>query len=93
MVVEGAEISLCVRIKAFVKKLCNNGSLDLERAGGNIHKSVKTLIEVLLVLSEISNTGHIDRYNTYRACALTASEETAGLLTKLTKVKTQTAAH
>ena len=93
VVVECAEISLCVGIKSLVKELCDNGSLNLERTCGNIHKSVKTLIEVLFVLCKVSDTGHVDCNNADRACAFAASEETAGLLAKLTKVKTQTAAH
>ena len=51
------------------------------------------MIEVLLVLGKIGYPGQVDGDNADGACALTAAEEAAGLLTKLTKVKAQTAAH
>ena len=93
VIVERAEISLCIGIKSLVKKLCNNCSLNLERTCGNIHKSVKTGIEILFVLCKVGDTRHIDCNNADRTCAFTASEESARLLAKLTKIKTKTAAH
>ncbi|OQA24170.1 MAG: hypothetical protein BWY61_01276 [Firmicutes bacterium ADurb.Bin354] len=49
MIVESSEISLGVRIKTLVKKLGDNTSLDLKTSCGNIHKSVETLVELVLV--------------------------------------------
>ena len=93
MVVECAEITLGVRIKTFIKKLCDNGALNFKRTGGNIHHLIKASVEILLVFCKICNSGKVNGYNADRASALAAAEETAGLLAKLTKIKAQTAAH
>ena len=93
VVVKGAEVTLGVGIKTLVEELCDYGTLDLERTGGDIHHLIKAMIEVLLVLGKIGYPGQVDGDNADGACALTAAEEAAGLLAKLTKVKAQTAAH
>ena len=93
VVVEGAEITLGVGIKAVFQKLCNNSSLDFKRSCRNVHKFVETFEEIFLVLCEISNSGHIDGYNAYRSGGLAASEKTAGFFAKLAKVETKSAAH
>ena len=93
VVVEGSEVSLGVGVESLLKKLCDNRSLCLERTRGDVHKLVKSLVEVLLALGEIRDTGHIDGNDTDRSRGFTRAEEAARLLAKLTKVKTEAAAH
>ena len=82
VVVKCAEIALGVRIESFFKKLGDNSSLNLERTSGNIHHSVKSFVEVLVVFREISESGHINGNNADRACALAASKEAARFLSE-----------
>ena len=90
---KGSEISLGIRIQPLVEKLCDDGTLDLERTSRNIHHVVKSLEEIFLVLSKVCDSGHVDGNNTDRTGALTASKEATRLLTQLAEVQAQTAAH
>ena len=93
VIVEGAEITLGVGIQTLAEKLCDNITLYLKRARRKVKHMVEALVEVLLILCKICNSGHINGNNADRAGGLAGAEESAGLLTKLTEVKAQTAAH
>ena len=93
MVFKSTEVSLCVRIKTLVEKLCNNLTLHAERTGRNVHKLVESLEEIFFIFSEVCDSGHIDCNNPHRTGAFTATEEATGLLSQLTEVKTKSAAH
>ena len=93
VVVERAQVALGIGVQALVEQLGDDGTLDLERARGNIHHVVEPAVEVGLILCQIGDAGHIDGDHTDRAGALSAAEEAAGFLAKLAQVQTQTAAH
>ena len=93
VVVEGAEITLGIRIKAVVEQLGDDRSLDFKRSCGNVHELVKTVKEILFVLCEIGNSGHIYGHDAHRAGGLAASEKAAGFFAQLAKVETESAAH
>ena len=93
VVVEGSQISLCVRIETLLKKLRDDCSLCLEASSGDIHQVVKALVEVLLILCEVSDPRHVDRDDADGTCGLAGAEEAAGLLSQLAEVKAKSAAH
>ena len=49
MIVKSSEIALGIRIKPFLEKLGNNGSLRFERACRYIHELVEPAIEIFFV--------------------------------------------
>ena len=93
MIVKRAEVTLRVRIQTLVKKLRDDGTLYLQGTCGNIHQTVESLVEISLVRCLVRDARHVDRHDTDAAGALARTEESAGLLAKLTQVKAQTAAH
>ena len=93
MIIEGAQVTLGVRVQTRVHKLCDDLTLDFKAACGNVHNMVKASVKISLVRCKISDSGNIYGYNAHRARGLAASEETAGFLTKLTQVKTEATAH
>ena len=66
VIFEGAEITLCIRIKSFVEELCDYSSLDAERTRRNVHDVVKAFIEVFLVFRKICKTGKVYRHDADR---------------------------
>ena len=93
VVVEGAQIPLCIRIQAGIEQLCDNVTLDLQGPGGEIHDPVKTLVELFRGLGQVGNPRQVDGYDTDRTGAFAAAEESAALLAQFPQVETQTAAH
>ena len=93
MIAESSQISLGVRIQAVLKELRDDGSLGLEGPCRDIHQVIQSLVEVLLICRQICDTGHVDRDNADGTCGLAGSEESAGFLAQLAKVKTESAAH
>ena len=65
MVLESAEVASGVGIETLVEKLCDNGALDAERTGGDIHKLVESAVEVRLILGKICDSRHIYRNDAY----------------------------
>ncbi len=90
---KGAEISLRIRIKSFIEELCYDLSLSVEGSCGDVHYMVKSLEELVLVLGEVCDPGHVDGNDAHGSCAFSGTEESAGLLSELTEVKTEPAAH
>ena len=93
MVVECAEVTLCVRVKSVVKELCDYRTLNFKWTSRNVHKLIKTLEEIFFIRRKVSDSWHIDCNNTDWTCWFAWAKETAWFFTELTKVKTQTAAH
>ena len=93
VVAESAEIAFCVGIQAFVKQLCDDVSLDFERARGHVHETSEFFEEVFFRLGDVSDSRHIDRHDADRTRGFAASEEAARFLAEFAKVETQTAAH
>ena len=93
MVLKGAEVVLGVGVQALVEELGDDGALDLQRAGGQIHQLVEALVEVGLVAGEVGQARHVQRHHADGAGGLAGAEEAAGLFAQLAQVQTQTAAH
>ena len=64
VIVELAEIPFGIGIKSFFQQFGNDFTLDLERSCRNIHHMVEPGIEILLVFSQIGDTGDIDSDHT-----------------------------
>ena len=68
-------------------------ALHAERAGGDVHQTVKAVVEVFLVGREIGDARHVDRDDADGAGAFARPEEAATLFAELAEVKAETAAH
>ena len=93
VVVKAAQVVLGVGVETGFQQLGDDGALDFQGAGGQIHQLVQPGIEVLLVLGQVGQTGHIQRHHAHRAGGFTGAEVAAGLLAQLTQVQPQAAAH
>ena len=93
MIIKASQISLGVRIQSLVQKFGDHASLDLQTSRRNIHHAIQSLVEIILVGGQISDSRHIDRHNTDASGTLAGSEETAGFLPEFSQIKPQTAAH
>ncbi len=93
VVVEGAQVALRVRVEALVKKLADDGSLNLQGPCRNVHQVVEALIEVLFVGGQVSDSRKIDGDYADTSCRLTGTEVATGLLAELPQVQTEPAAH
>ena len=60
MIVEGAEVTLGIRIQTLLEKLRDNGTLRVQTAGGQIHQLIQAVIEVGFIFREIGDARHID---------------------------------
>ncbi|MPM96421.1 hypothetical protein SDC9_143584 [bioreactor metagenome] len=65
----------------------------MQRTRRDIHKVVKTAIEVSLTRRLVGNARHIDGYHTNRTGRFPATEEAARLLAQLAQVKAQATTH
>ena len=93
MVIEAAQVALGVGVQALIHEPGDDLTLGVQRPGRNIHQMVQTTVEVGLVLRLVGHTGQVQRDHADAAGRLAGAKETAGLLSQLTQVQTQAAAH
>ena len=93
MVVKASQIALGIRVQTLIQQFSDHFSLDMQGTRGNVHQTIQTLVKFLLILSQISDPRHIDRYHAHRTGALAGTEVSSGLFTQFSQIQTQTAAH
>ena len=93
VVVKRTEITLCIRIKAFIQKFGNDGTLCFERTCCNIHHVIKAMEKVAFILHKVCQPRHIDCDDADRTGAFAGTEESAGFLAQLAQIQTLATAH
>ena len=93
MILKGTQIPLCIRIQSLLQQFGDNPSLDLQRAGRNIHHVSQPCEKLLLVGGQIGDPGQIDRDHSHASRALAGAEKAACLLAQLPQIQAQAAAH
>ena len=61
MVFKRAKIPFGIRIKTFLHQLCNDFTLDFQRARRNVHEMVKPAVKLFFVFRKIGDARHVDR--------------------------------
>ena len=93
MVFKRAQVALGVRVEPSVHQLGDDGALDLEGAGRQVHQAVQALIKVRFIAGQVGDAGQVHGDDTHRTGGFAGTEEAAGLLAQFTQVQTEPAAH
>ena len=93
VVIECTQVALGVGIQPAIQQLGDDRALRLQAPGRNIHQPIQPVVEVFLILRQISDPGQVDGHHPDGSGALSAAEETAALFPQFTQVQPQPAAH
>jgi len=93
LALDRVQIVLRVRVEPGLCELLDHPASDHQRIAGNVHQVPHAIKELLLIVSQVADAGHVEGYHTNAAGEGIGAKQPAPALAQLAVIEPQAAAH